>query len=83
MDVLWYRYSVPWYTIMYHDTSSFVPCMHHGSTRMYHGTFAIYRGSTRMYHGTVTWYHGVPLFTVVYHGCTMAVPWYFFIRDIY
>ena len=23
-------------------------------------------------------YHGIPLFTVVYHGCTMIVPWYFF-----
>ena len=32
-----------------------------------------------------TWYghklhHGIPLFTVVYHGCTMVVPWYFSIR---
>ena len=77
MDVLWYRYNVPWYTIMYHGTS-FVPCLHHGNTRMYHGTFAIYHGSTSRYHGTVTLYHGIPLFTVVYHGCAMVVPWYFF-----
>ena len=66
-------HNVPWYNF-------FVPCLHHGNTRMYHGTFAIYHGSTRMYHGAVTLYHGIPLFTVVYHGCTMVVPWYFFIR---
>ena len=60
----------------------FVPCLHHGSTRMYHGTVTMYHGSTRMYHGTVTMYHGstrmyhgtvtmyhgIPLFAVVYHG---------------
>ena len=44
----------------------FVPCLHHGSTRKYQGT--------------VTMYHGIPLFTVIYHGCTMVVPWYFVIR---
>ena len=32
----------------------------------------MYHGTDTMHHGTSYVYHGIPLFTMVYHGCTMV-----------
>ena len=75
-------------TMVYHNVPRhkfFVPWLHkdvpwYSQNVPWYTT--VYHGTSYLYHGTVTPYHGIPLFSVVYHVCTMVVPWYFLRRTL-